>query len=471
MNGISVSSAGPLADSTQTRATNVRWRIFALILAYSFMSWFNRVSMSVAGDEWIMKSYNISTTDMGVVYSALLFTYALFMTPGGWFIDRFGPWVALAIMGLGSGLFGIMTGVVGWIFFSGGMLLYGLIAVRALMGFFTAPIYPACGQVIANWLPFHQRAWANGLVMGAALLGISSTFVVFGSLIDWLGWQAAFLVSGSVTVSLALAWTVYATNHPAQHSHVNLEERKIILEEKAEFLVSLPHPPSASIEPGAIVEGGGNRPYSIGPTKADWRSLFKNRSLVLLTASYAAIGYFEYLFYFWMHHYFDEQLHVGKEMSRLYATVVNLAMAVGMFSGGWISDKCIYRYGYRLGRAMVPVAGMIASAVFLILGLFATHEIAIVILFSCALASVGACEGPLWATAIDLGGKRGGTSAGIFNTGGNLGGIVAPVLTPAVSEVYGWEVGISLGAIFCLIGVILWIWIDPSERCAEDVQN
>jgi ACS family glucarate transporter-like MFS transporter len=125
------------------------------------------------------------------------------------------------------------------------------------------------------------------------------------------------------------------------------------------------------------------------------------------------------------------------------------------------------RYGYRLGRAIVPVVGMLASAVFLLIGLWATEPVWIVAWFTLAMASVGACEGPMWATAIELGGRHAGTSAGIFNTGGNAGGALSPYLTPLVSKHFGWQIGISLGGVACLIGVVLWFWIDPKERCID----
>ena len=51
-----------------------------------------------------------------------------------------------------------------------------------------------------------------------------------------------------------------------------------------------------------------------------------------------------------------------------------------------------------------------------------------------ALAAVGACEAPIWTTAVELGGRRGGTAAGICNTGGNAGGLLAPIVTPLVSN-------------------------------------
>src|SRR5262245_41320007 len=91
------------------RPTWVRWQIVALLVAYSFMTWFNRVSMSVAYDEQIQHEYAISPEAIGWVYSAFLFAYMVFMTPGGWVIDRWGAWTALAIMGFGSALLGSLT--------------------------------------------------------------------------------------------------------------------------------------------------------------------------------------------------------------------------------------------------------------------------------------------------------------------------------------------------------------------------
>jgi dipeptide/tripeptide permease len=61
---------------------------------------------------------------------------------------------------------------------------------------------------------------------------------------------------------------------------------------------------------------------------------------------------------------------------------------------------------------------------------------------------------------VELGGRRGGTAAGICNTGGNLGGLLAPLMTPWVSELWGWPWGIGLGSLICLAGATLWVWID-----------
>jgi sugar phosphate permease len=441
---------GDLVKSSRTSdnaaPTWVRWQIVALLMAFSFMSWFNRASMAAAGDERIMPQYGISKEAMGTVYSAFLFVYAIFMTPGGWFIDRFGARAALIVMGFGSALFGALTGSV--VLFSAGLMVPALLVIRALMGLFSAPIYPSTGRIVSRWIPYPQRALANGMVTCAAPVGIAFTYVGFGKLIDWVDWPWAFAITGGVTALLALCWTVYGTERPQEHPLVNAAELRLIEQDEPAWSSTKPH----------------------APATGSWKTLLGNRSLLLLTVSYGAVNYFEYLFTFWMHHYFDDVLHLGKVESRYYAGVLYLAEAAGMVLGGWLSDRLQRRYGFRRGRAIVPVFGMIASAVCLGLGLLPTQPEWIVLWFALAVGAVGMCEGPFWTTAIELGGRRGGTSAGICNTGGNVGGLVAPVITPLVSGLFGWPCGIGLGSLVCLVGAALWWWIDPSERCVETIQ-
>src|SRR5213595_1147019 len=139
-----------------------------------------------------------------------------------------------------------------------------------------------------------------------------------------------------------------------------------------------------------------------------------------------------------------------------------------MALGGWLSDRLQATYGYRWGRAAVPVGGLILGAGLLCAGILAQGTAWIVTLLALALAAVGASEAPIWTTAVELGGRRGGTAAGICNTGGNAGGLLAPVLTPLVSkwvsaqfgltEQSGWQWGIGVGCLIGLLGAGLWWW-------------
>ena len=198
-----------------------------VLLAFSFMSWFNRISMPVAYDERI-QTLGISKEIIGYVYSALLFAYMLCMMPGGWFADRFGARRALMVMGLGSALFVALTGVVGLAGLPLLALVAALLVVRATLGIFMAPIYPASALAIGHWFPARQRAWANGAIMAAALLGSAACYHVFGTLLDWFDWPKAFLLTGAATAFLALVWVWYARDFPTQHPEVNEGELRII---------------------------------------------------------------------------------------------------------------------------------------------------------------------------------------------------------------------------------------------------
>ena len=58
----------------------MRWRILPLLMAFVALAHFNRISLSVAGAEQIIRPCFISETAMGLVYSAYLLPYTLFMS-------------------------------------------------------------------------------------------------------------------------------------------------------------------------------------------------------------------------------------------------------------------------------------------------------------------------------------------------------------------------------------------------------
>jgi MFS family permease len=393
-------------------------------MAIALVSHFNRVSIATAGDTRIMAQYSISPTRMGVVYSAFLLTYTVFMIPGGLFIDRFGMRAALMTVCFGSAAFVALTGAVGLLLASAASVFVALLLVRGLMGIVSAPLHPACARGVGTWVPPKARSRANGMVNGSALVGIAATPPCFGAFIDWFGWPYAFMIMGCVTTMLAIIWAALASDGPKPK------------EEHEEIVVS----------------------------PAAWHTLLAHKSLMLLTLSYAAIGYFQYMFFYWMSYYFETVLRLSAERSHVYAAIPPLAMAVGMPLGGWLSDRIEHANGKAGSRKTVPVLGMLAGAALLFVGVYARQPAWIVTWFSLALGAVGMAEGPSWSTAIELGGSRGGSAAAIFNTGGNAGGILAPIVTPWIGELLGWGAAVALGGLICLVGVVAWFKVDPAEK-------
>ena len=169
----------------------IPWLCLSLLLGMIALAHFNRISITVAGAEKIIPERGIDPTQMGMVYSAYLFVYTLAMSPGGWFSDRFGPRLALFVVGAGSALFLALTGVAGMLW-TGPQLLLGLIVIRGLMGFVNAPTHPSGAQFVGQWIPAPQRNLVNGMIGFAACIGVSLTYFVFGMLMDEFEWPGAF---------------------------------------------------------------------------------------------------------------------------------------------------------------------------------------------------------------------------------------------------------------------------------------
>jgi sugar phosphate permease len=409
-----------------------------------FVSHLNRLAMSVAGTERLIPEHNLAPERMGWVYSAFLAVYTLGMILGGWCIDRWGPRAMLVVMGLGSALFGALTGALGFGWLGAGELLMGLLVIRGLMGLFTTPLHPACARVVSNWFPTRQRAFANGLVTFAAVVGMAATYPVFGALMDWLDWPGAFLVAAGMLAGLTLIWGRIGRDRLADVLPCNGPRTAPEISDRASGRSSL----------GNLEKGG--------PVNSSVLS----RGLILLALSYAAVGYFQYLFFYWSEFYFKDVLHLSVPRSRAYTTFLILALGVGMPIGGWLSDRAQAWHRGQRGWALVPGSAMALSAAFLFLGVAAREPFWIVTLFALAMFALGGSESSFWQAAVELGGARGGTAAAIINTGGNGVGLLAPLLTPVISAHLGWHWGISVGGVVGILGALCWMGIDPSRSTA-----
>jgi MFS family permease len=419
--------------TTKTPPAHGMLKTVPLLMLVVATGQFNRISISVVGTDRIIPYFGVTEERMGLVYSAFLLFYTLAMLPGGWFIDRFGARTALIVLGFGSTVFVALTGAVGF-FFHGPLALWlGLLVMRSCLGFFNAPLHPASARMVYGHVRPESRSLANGLVTFSACLGISATYSVMGVLDQRFDWPGAFLVTSVLTLVVSLVWT-FATRDGSVHTRP-----------------------------------GGDRPASSG--LADLWPVLRRRGVVFVTLSYTAMGYFQYLFFYWIQYYFETIQKESSDVARWYTTMITLAMGLGMVSGGWLADSVPRRFSPRVRQALVPVLGMIGSGLVFELGLVAPTPQSTLAAFALAAALIGACEGGFWTTSVELGAPYGGTAAGLMNTGGNLGGTLSPTLTPVLGKLfaahYGAEVGwrLSLAVAGCIVvaGAALWLGVDAPK--------
>ncbi len=407
-----------------------RWRIVILLMGYAGLAHFNRVGISVAGSEVFIKQLGISKTDMGWVYTTFLIVYTIGMLPGGWLIERIGAAKALTLLGLSMGTFVALTGSLGWFPTTPVSLWLGLLLIRGLAGACNSPLHPGAAHVVSDLMPPRGRATANGMVTAGALIGIACCYPVFGWLMDRLTWPWAFAVSGGILFTYGLVWRLLAQP-------------------------SLPGPQQAPPEVKAQTS-----------PEAGW-VLLRQSNLWLLALSYAAFGYFQYLFFYWMGYYFESVLLVPEVESRSASFYIMLSQAAGMAIGGLSTDAICKLLGTTWGRRSIVMCGMCLAAIFGLMGVRVTGQGNITLCLALSMAALGLCEGVFWTTATDLGGKSRGFSGAFMNTCGNIGGLISPVLTPFIAERMGWTGAIAVACVISGIGGLVWFWIKLPQSSSE----
>jgi sugar phosphate permease len=265
------------------------------------------------------------------------------------------------------------------------------------------------------------------------------TYPGFGWLIDQFDWPQAFMISGAVLACVGVAWFLLSADSPHSHRWSNAAERRLV---------------------------GGDDQVSarIKAKFADVIGLFANRSLVLLTLSYGALSYVQYLFFYWMDYYFGNVLNLSSPDSRYNSFIVTMAMAIGMACGGVVADVLCGWVGQRLGARIVAGGGMMLCAAFGLLGITVSDSATVTFYFAMSFGSLGLCEGIFWTTAPRLEPRSGGLACALVNTGGNGIGFIAPVLTPILGKYYGWNSAIVVGCIVCAVGALLWLGIGAEAR-------
>ena len=419
----------------------VQTNIVALMVAYSVMNYVDRTIMSIAGPG-IIKEFSLSETEMGGVYTAFLIGYALMMIPGGYLVDRFSPRGVLTLVGLATALFTGLTALGGQPGLGSYLgIVTSFLVIRFGMGIFTAPLYPSCSRMNANWIPAGKRARVQGFISAGAGMGGAVSPILFSWTIAQYGWRDSFWLAAIATAALAALWLWYARNHPAEHPSLSNEN---------------------SI---SKFESGGTEEIS-RVRATTWRRLLTDRNLMLLTVSYFSAGYFMYIYFFWIYYYLGEIRGLGPAETAISTAIIFLTWMIMAPLGGWASDALVKRFGLKTGRRFVPIVALSLSALFLSVGINLSGMVATVTLLSLSFGLVACSEGAYWAAAIDLGGKQVGATCGILNTGSNLGGL-APLITPIIAAQASWSWGFYFGCMVLMVGVLTWFFIDPSKTITE----
>ena len=375
------------------------------------INYLDRTVLGIAAP-FLTRDLGLTATQMGLVFSAFSWSYALLQIPGGIFLDRFGTRLTYFVA------------VVFWSLFTALMAatrsLNGLIATRIGVGVFEAPCFPANSRVLATWFPQRERARANAVYSFGQYVGLGFLSVPLFWITQRFGWRGLFIVVGLFGMAFGVVWWLVYRN-PTESATVNQAELDYI-------------------------EAGGGGEYKGEPVRFKWRHirlLLGQRQIVG-----ASIGQFggnstQVFFVTW----FPTYLVTARGMTFIQAGFMTslpyIGASLGVILGGLISDAMLKRTGSaNLARKLPIVGGMLlASTIVAANYVPAGNNAAVILVMSIAFFGQGMTNLG-WTVVSDVAPKQLiGLTAGIFNFSANLAGIVTPLVIGVAFQLTGSFVG------------------------------
>ena len=405
-------------------ATAPRWGILGLLFAISAVTYMDRVNISVTARQ-MMPAYGLTDQDMGYIFSAFVFGYALCQIPGGWLGDRWGARVVLAGALLWWSLFTALTAVAATLPLAAMVGTVGaLIVVRFFLGVGEAVALPNFNRAVADWIPPAQR----GLGIGIAIGGIGIGAAITPPLASWVmvnyHWQTVFYLSALIGLVVALLWVLCSREQKAADG-------------------------AASLLPHVVVP---------------WRQFAASSSLRWLVLSYACLGYVAYIYMSWFYLYLVNVRGFDLLRGGWLAAAPFVAILVFCPLGGWTTDRLVSTLGLTKARMIVGMIGMGLAGGLIAVGAWADSQAVAIASLSLGAGWLYFTVGAYWSVTTDLSKAHAGTLSGVMNMGANVGGVISPSLTPWLADQWGWTASLLVAAFIAFCGGVMWMKIDASER-------
>ena len=401
--------------------------ILALVAIGTTINYLDRTVLGIAAPS-LTADLKLTAAQMGLVFSAFSWSYALLQIPGGIFLDRYGTRVTYFIAIFFWSLFtALMAGV---------RSLTPLVLTRIGVGVFEAPCFPANSRVLATWFPQQERARANAIYSVGQYAGLGFLSVPLFWITQRYGWRGLFLIVGVLWMLFAFVWWRMYRN-PSESTAVNDAEL-------------------------AHIKAGGGGEYAGAPLQFKWRhigALLRHRQILG-----AAIGQFggnstQVFFVTWFPTYLVTERGMTFIKAGLMTSLPFIAASVGVLVGGLISDTILTRTGSaNLARKLPIVGGMLLASTIVAANYVPADQNAMVILvmsiafFGQGMTNLG------WTVISDVAPKKLiGLAAGIFNFSANLAGIVTPIVIGiAVQWTHSFVGPLIYIAVVALIGAFAY---------------
>lgn len=400
---------------------NLRWWIIGMVTIGTVLNYLARSTLSVAAPT-LKEEFSMSTEDYSWVVLAFQASYTIMQTVAGSVLDALGTRLGLFIFAVGWALsnmaHGFATGVWSLAFF------------RGLLGATEAAAIPAGAKTVSTWFPPRERPLATSLFqMGTSVGNMIAPPLVAFCILAW-NWQAAFIVTGALSLVWAVLWYV-SYRDPEEHPKLTAAER-------------------------AIISSGADDEVSGKPA---------TRKEVLKSRSFWAIAVPRFLsepawqtFNFFIPLYLVAVWQLDLKSIAMWAWLPFLAADFGSLAAGLLPAKLMQRGASLLNsRKITMTLGAVCMIGPACIGLATSPGMAIA-LFCIGGFAHQMLNGALITLCADVFDKKTvGTASGMAGTSAWVGGMLFTLLIGQSADTFGYNpLFIALAALDLLAAAVLW---------------
>ncbi|MFD1541368.1 MFS transporter [Nonomuraea guangzhouensis] len=363
-----------------------------LLMGVWVVDYVDRVMIAVALP-FIGADFELTKTEQGSLVTVFALVYLLCQIPGGLLADRFGSRrllvVSLALWSVFTALTGVAWGLV------------ALLVIRALFGVGQGLFPGASFKALSERTTPARRATAAGAMLAASQLGAGLAPLVVAPLLLAFGWRQTFWVTAAAGVAIGLLlWAL------------------------------LPAPLPAGLN------GSGDLARPAPPL----RSVLRAPSVWKFAALFCATNMLGYGMITWVPSYLLEARGISLLQTGLYAAIPGLVMTVTVILGGWLFDRYFHD---RARLYVIPL--LLCTAVLLVLMLRAETAAGFTLFQTLAMAVGGlSMMGILGMPVRALPPEVIGSGMGVVNVGGQVAGVIAPVLMGWLVDHYSYTAAFGL---------------------------
>lgn len=382
--------------TAQDRSKRLRWAILILLFLATILNYIDRQTLSILAPR-VQADLGIGDLGYAHIVQCFLVAYTISYLFTGWFTDRLGARLTLAICLGWWSLANLATGLV--------RSATELGMARTMLGVGEPGVYTAGPKAVGEHFPPEQRGFAFGFYTAGAMVGATLAPPIIGGLALTYGWRSAFVVTGALGFLWVIAWL---------------------------FVYQSPE---------------GVEPRSREPIQ--WGAILRDRAMWGMALSRMIADPVWYFYLFWFPKYLTDARGLSLLDIAKLAWIVYLAADIGSIGGGWFSGLLVRRgiaparsrmVAMAIAACLTPFGALIATHV----GIGATLALGALVAFAHLVFQIN-----MGTLIVDIYPPRTmATVFGLIAAGSGLGGMLS---TQIVGELVA---GGSYDRVFLIMGLL-----------------